>query len=375
MDQLAMLTPVIEGHVQSILVERGASVKAGQPVVELDRKLPTADLAEKIAVRDGAKATLELLLSLPRTEEQDISKLAIEQVRVTLDRAQSQLEHLKPLAERSEVSQQQLFDTEKAVEQARLQKESAEAQFRLSMAGPRAEAADEAKARILIADRAVETSQARLDFHTLRAPIDGVLQDLTCHPGQTIAAGTSVGEIVDSRQLYALAWLPVGRAHGVKVGQKATVAAAASAGESQEGDAGPGTLTLPAEVVFVGEIADPQTGNLPIRCLVDNRESHLAVGQTVSVSITVQEESQVLCVPVAAIFDLGEGPLLNIVRDGKSVELHPHLGRAHGGWIAVLDTDLKEGEPLVVEGGYNLKDGTPLHVESEQPVEEPKDDS
>ena len=205
---------------RTILVEQGASVKAGQPIVELDPKLPMADLSEKQAMRDGAKASLESLLSLPRSEEQDISKLAIEQARVALERAQSQLEHLKPLAQRNEVSTQQLFDAEKAVEQARLQKEAAEAQFRLSMAGPRTEAADEAKARILIAERAVETSQARLDFHTLSAPIDGVLQDLTCHLGQTIAAGTSVGEIVDSRQLFALAWLPVGRARSVRVGQK-----------------------------------------------------------------------------------------------------------------------------------------------------------
>ena len=85
-DQLAMLTPLIEGHVRSILVEQGTTVKAGQPIVELDPKLPAADLAEKTATRDAAKASLELLLSLPRTEEQDISKLAIEQARAALDR-------------------------------------------------------------------------------------------------------------------------------------------------------------------------------------------------------------------------------------------------------------------------------------------------
>ena len=94
-----------------------------------------------------------------------------------------------------------------------------------------------------------------------------------------------------------------------------------------------------------------------------------------SVSITVHEELRALCVPIAAIFDLGEGPLLNVVRDGKSVELHPQLGNAHGGWIVVSNTDLKEGEPLVIEGGYNLKDGTPLTIEDAQPADEPKDAS
>ncbi len=343
--------------------------------MELDPKLPAADLAEKAALRDGAKASMELLLSLPRTEEQEISKLAIDQAKSALDRAQSQLEHLKPLAGRNEVSQQQLFDVEKTVEQARLQKESAEAQYRLSMAGPRPEAADEAKARIAVAERAVETSQARLDFHTLRAPIDGVLEDLTCHPGQTVAAGTSVGQIVDTRKLYALAWLPVASVRRVEVGQEATVMAAAPtpSGLSAQDSADEEPVTLSAEVVFVGQIVDPQTGNLPIRCLVDNREGHLVVGQTVNVSITVHEQSHVLCVPIAAVFDLGEGPLVNVVRDGKSVELHPQLGGAHDGWVAVSNTDLKEGEPLIVEGGYNLKEGTPLKVEDIPHADEPTD--
>jgi RND family efflux transporter MFP subunit len=374
--KLAMLTPVLEGHVHTILVEQGASVKAGQPIIELDPKLPAADLAEKHAMREGAKASLELLLSLPRSEEQDISKLAIEQARVALDRAQSQLDHLKPLAQRNEVSPQQLFDAEKAVEQARLQKESAEAQYRLSMLGPRAEAADEGKARVLIADQAVKTSQARLDFHTLRAPIDGVLQDLTCHPGQTIAAGTSVGEIVDSRQLYVLAWLPVGSAQLVRAGQKAkvTAALAATTAAPAADDEGKATLTLAGEVVFIGQIADPQTGNLPIRCLVDNPDALLAVGQSVSISITVREESSMLSVPTAAIFDLGEGPLVNVVRDGKSVTLHPTLGTSHDGWTAISNTDLREGELVVIEGGYNLKDETPVAVEDAQHVDQPNDE-
>ena len=68
-----------------------------------------------------------------------------------------------------------------------------------------------------------------------------------------------------------------------------------------------------------------------------------------------------LQVPVAAIFDLGEGPVLNVVREGK-------VGRAstrrsvteHDGWVAVTGTDLKEGEPVIVEGGYNLPEETPV---------------
>ncbi|MBI3836727.1 MAG: efflux RND transporter periplasmic adaptor subunit [Planctomycetia bacterium] len=372
--KLATLTPALEGHVHAILVTQGAAVKAGQPIVELDQTMPAADVGEKMAIRDAANATLELLQSLPRPAEQRISKLAIGQAAVALERAQSQLDHLKPLAERNEVSEQQLFDAEKTVEQARLQKELAESQSALSMLGPRVEAVAEAKARISIADEALKASRARLELHTIRTPIDGILEDLTCHPGQTIAAGTPVGQVVDSRQLYALAWLPPRAAQLVRVGQKAKVLSSAvspSVKTSNDSELSPhGDRFVPAEVVFVGQVADAQTGNLPVRCLIDNANARLAIGQTVSIAITMKEELDVLSVPVAAIFDLGEGPLLNVIRDGKTVVLHPRLGTSHEGWVAVSDTDLKPGEEVIIEGGYNLKEETPVKIEDVRRDEE-----
>ena len=80
-------------------------------------------------------------------------------------------------------------------------------------------------------------------------------------------------------------------------------------------------------------------------------------------TITVDEHAGVLQVPSAAILDLGEGPVLSVVRDGKTVVLHPELRTSQGGWVAISGTDLKEGEPVIVEGGYNLPEGTPVKTE------------
>ncbi len=372
--KLAMLTPVLEGQVQAIVVEHGATVKAGQPIVELDTRLPAADVAEKVAALEAAKASLVLLQSLPRPEEQRISELTTAQASVALQRAQSVLDHLQPLAERNEVSPQQLFDAEKAADQARLQKEFAEAQFHVSMIGPRAEAVKEAKARIAIAEETVKTSQVRLDLHTIRAPIDGVLEDVTCHPGQTIAAGTPIGQIVDSRRLYVLAWLPPRTAQLVRVGQKAEIAATdfTRLAEDASTESPASQSASSGEVVFVGQVADAQTGNLPVRCRIENGDGRLAIGQTVRLTIVVEQERKSLSVPTVAIYDLGEGPLLNVVREGKTVELHPNLGTSHEGWVAVSDTDLKPGDLIIVEGGYNLAEETPVKINGDASAAEPE---
>ena len=96
-DHIATLTPAVEGHVHELLVEQGDAVKKGQPIVELDTAVARADLAEKTATRDGLKASLVLLKSLPRPEERRSNELAIEQAKVAVARAKEAADRLRPL--------------------------------------------------------------------------------------------------------------------------------------------------------------------------------------------------------------------------------------------------------------------------------------
>ncbi|HEV3121069.1 MAG TPA: HlyD family efflux transporter periplasmic adaptor subunit [Isosphaeraceae bacterium] len=423
-EKLAPLTPAVQGHIDELLVKLGEPVKKGQPIVELDKAVALADLAEKTATLDGLKAALQLLKALPRPEERRANELAIDQAKLAYERAKRVADHIRPLLAHNEVSEQQVYEAEAAVAQAKLQQQTAEAQLRAMMIGPKPEAVAEAEAKIKTAEGALELSKATLTYHTIRSKIDGILDSLTCHPGETLAIGTPIGEVVDTRQVLALVYLPASSAQAVRVGQHADVRTAdsrleASASESEkpsaeekeektapaEGkeekapaaeakDAKPAqgeekddkpkseekaekapaekhpekTPPLEGTVVFVGRITDPQTGNLPVHVLVDNPKGQLTVGQTVSLSITVDERSGVLQVPVAAILDLGEGPVLTVIREGKTAVLHPELGVAHDGWVAVSGTDLKAGEQVVVEGGYNLPEGTPVHTGAEEKV-------
>ena len=223
-DHIATLTPAVEGHVHELLVTQGDAVKKGQPIVELDKAVAQADLAEKTATRDGLKASLALLKSLPRPEERRANELAVDQAKVAVERARALVESLESLRrEGNLVSKQQLFDAQKALEAAQYQEQAAEATLKAMMIGPRPEAVAEAEGKIKTADGLVAFSQAHLDYHTIRAPIEGVLDSLTCHPGQTIAIGSPIGEVVDTRQVFASVWLPTRSASFVRVGQAARV--------------------------------------------------------------------------------------------------------------------------------------------------------
>ena len=375
-DHISSLTPGVEGQVGALLVKVGDTVKQNQPIVQLDMQIAQANLAEKTATRDGLKASLQLLQAPPRAEELKAQESAIEQAKLAFEKAQATVERLRPLLEKQQIPPAQLYEAELGASQAKLQREAAEAQLQAMKLGPRTEAVAEAQSRISTADATVDSAQVQLNLYTLKSPIDGVLDSLTCRLGQTLSPGTAIGEVVDARQLSVVVWLPARQCGRVKLGQAVEVAAQsqsapASIKSGDDDEATTEDAPLAGKVIFVGRVADAQTGNLPVHVLMDNTDDRFAVGQVVSASITVNEKEDVLAVPVAALMDVGEGSVLDVIRDGKSQRVQPKLGIRDKTWIELAGTDLKDplkaGELVIVEGGYNLPDGTPVAVKASEP--------
>jgi len=363
-DRIAALTPLVEGRVEKVLVAPGQEVLAGQPIVQLDTTLARADLAEKESLRDSLVASLALLKSLPRPEEQQVAKLQIADAQIAVARAQSVVDRLRPLRARNEVSEQQMFEAEQTLAQAKVQQQAAEAQHRTMMLGPRSEAVAESQAKIAVAENAVASSQARLDLHTIRSPIDGKLDRLNCYPGQTLTLGTTIGQIVDMQRVVATVWLPIRAVHSVRAGQSAVVSGSQRGQQARRmaASTAPQRRHLHGEVVSVAHMVDPQTGNVPVRIAVDNPDDTLLIGETVEVTIAVTEPSPSIAVPRKAVWSVGGDELITVVRSGKAVVLTPRFGVVNGDWIAISGTDLQQGEPVIVEGAYNLPDGTMVTI-------------
>ena len=149
--------------------------------------------------------------------------LPVDQAKLGVDRAETQLDRLKVLRDRNEISEAQIFDADVTLKQARLQQQTAQAQFDLLVSPPRPEAIAEAKSKISVAEKAVETAKSTARAAQIKAPIAGVLNSLTCHPGQTVSVGAVIGEIVDNEHVIVVAWVPVDKSQLIHVGQAAHV--------------------------------------------------------------------------------------------------------------------------------------------------------
>jgi RND family efflux transporter MFP subunit len=361
-EKRALVTSVIEGQIGRLLAKQGDKVTIGQPLVQLDTQLSEADVAEKLAARDSADASLRLLQAPPRPEDKRTAELAVDQAEIAVHRAEAQVERLNVLRDRNEIPEAQIFEAQEALKQARLQQQTAQTQSDLVSLPPRSEAVAEAKSKVTVSEKAIDTAKARLAMHSIKAPIAGVLNGLTCHPGQTVSVGMVIGEIVDNGELVVIAWAPVDKSPAIHNGQKARVRTSnektANVTEGEKEDS-----TDNARVSFVGLSTDAQTGNVPLQILVDNKQGKLIVGQTLTVDVEVTAPTEMLCVPREAIHDEGDDQALTVVRNGKAVVLHPKFGDTADGWVAIVDGDVKEGELVAVSGAYNLPDGTPVKVE------------
>jgi HlyD family secretion protein len=192
-EKRALVTSVIEGQVGHLLAKQGDKVTAGEPLIQLDTQLAEADVAEKLAARDSADASLRLLQAPPRPEDKRTAELAVDQAEIAVHRAEAQLDRLNVLRDRNEIPEAQIFEAQEALKQARLQQQTAQTQSDLVALPPRSEAVAEAKSKITVSEKAIETAKARLALHCIKAPIAGVLNSLTCHPGQTASVGAVIG--------------------------------------------------------------------------------------------------------------------------------------------------------------------------------------
>jgi RND family efflux transporter MFP subunit len=365
----AMLTPIIEGRVAAVMADLGDTVKANQPIIQLDTSLAKADVAEKQAARDSLVASLAAIQSRPRAEEQRVAKIAVNQADVALRRAESQVERLRPLRDHQEIAQAQVYEAEEAVKLAALQKDAAQAQLNVLMLSPRSEVTEEAKSKIKVADEALKTAAARVALQTISAPISGVITNLNCRIGQTVAVGASLAEVTDNRQVLVICWISPKWRDALRAGNVAQIQIRLPPSELKASN--DPLLRLNGRVVVVGNSADSQTGNIPVHILVYNPDAKLLIGETLSVSIVLAGTAPTEYIPHEAVHDEEEGITVRVVRNGKAVIVHPTVGASDAEGVAVSNTDLKAGELVIVSGGYNLPDGTLVSVDSDDKATQP----
>ncbi len=236
------------GRLQELLVGEGDFVRAGQSLARLqaDGLLAQQDEA-KARLQQAQQAVAAARLQVAQAESGHQAALALVVQRDSeLDSARRRLPRSEQLAHEGFFSEQLLDDDRAKVRNQQAMQKAAQAQARAASAAVEAARAQVAAARsnVQALEATLERIQVDLADTELKAPRNARVQVLVAQPGEVVAAGGRVLELIDLSDVYMTFFLPETVAGRVALGSEVRIVL----------DAAP-SYPIPAQVSFVASQA------------------------------------------------------------------------------------------------------------------------
>lgn len=350
-----------EGQIARIAVVEGQSVRAGEVLIEVDRRQAEARLAGARAAGQRAQATLAKLEHGPLPEEVEAAHQTSRQLAAVARSLAAKLDALRSMHEKGDVSDVEFGQAQARFDAADAESRAAESRLRLLEAGTRSEEIAEARAELAEAEADVAAAELVVEFCTIRSPISGVVIQLSARAGAYVTPADMLGSVIDTSELFVQAHIP--SAHFSKV----SCGAPADAWTEPSADA-----ALRGTVARLGPRANPDTGDVDVFVSIKNDRGLLVPGLACRVRLWLPELANTLSIPVAAVADRDGTPVVTVIRDGKAYEQPVTLGVSTKDQVQVLG-GLEDGDWVATEGGYGLPEGCPVRLTSEAAIANPDD--
>src|SRR5215471_121333 len=201
--QQAAIVPKISGPIKRNYVQRGARVRSGQLLVELENQDLAGAAVESRASLTQAEANFETTSKATVPEELQKAELDARAAQDAINAAQSVFENRQQLYREGAIAQKDVNDAQVALSQARSQYETARKRLDDLRAFANEQTLKAAAAQREAARGRNESAQAQLSYSRLTSPIDGVVTDLPFYPGETPPAGTAVVTVMDVSKVVA----------------------------------------------------------------------------------------------------------------------------------------------------------------------------
>ncbi len=236
------------GRVGSILVNEGDFVKAGQllakmqiPVLEAQRDEARAQHQQTVSAVVGSEAQVAV-----RESDKGAAQAVVAQRESELDAAQRRLARSETLSREGASSEQELDDDRARVRSAQAAIAAAKAQVEAAQAAIVAARTQVLGARstVTAAAATIARVEADIDDSALTAPRDARVQYRIAQPGEVLAGGGKLLNLVDISDVYMTFFVPETSAGKLPLGSEVHIVL----------DAAP-DYVIPATVLFVASTA------------------------------------------------------------------------------------------------------------------------
>lgn len=300
----------LTGRVREVLVDEGATVRAGQALLRLDTDELQASLAQAEAAERQAAARLAGL----RSSGRGAASAAVAQAQSVQVAAQAELQRTQALVAQGFLSPARLDEAQRALAVAQAQLDSARAQQAAN-----AEAGTDiaqAQAQLAQAGATRAAAQARLGQAVVLAPVDARVLSRAVEPGQIVQPGKALMTLALAGPLQLEAQVDERYLGQLQAGQRASVRA----------DAYP-EQALSARVQRIAPLVDAQRGAVEVKLALEPPlPGFLREDMSVSVAVQTAQRERALVLPLAALRGDEARPVVWLVQDQRVVERPVRLG-------------------------------------------------
>jgi cobalt-zinc-cadmium efflux system membrane fusion protein len=316
----AVVAPSVAGIITNTRMLRvGETVSRGDTVATVQQVLTAA---ENVQVDTGRIEEIRLAAERRRAAE------AVNEADLRRGHARRELERAQRLFERKAASQRQVEAAEHELRAAEAVHAGAVAQRDAlrDVAGPRSRATDGAS------------------LHSVIAPITGSVVRVAKAPGEQVAAGEVIAEIVNLDTVWV----------EVPIFERDLPRLARPIRAAFSTPAVPGT-ELSGRLVDLGAVIDPATRSARLVFELPNRNRALRIGLQLDARVEAGERVEGALIPREALLEAEGKRFVYVLRSGEEFERREVVaGDEHGATIAILG-GLKPGERVVTQGAWQLR--------------------
>ena len=358
----ATVAPKISSTIKKFYVQRGARVKKGQLLAELENKDLSA--AAESTKGDFEQADANYVTTVDASLPQQIQKAQLDAVaaKSNFEAQQKVYESRKELFQQGAIPRKDLDSAEVAFLQARSQNEQAQKQLADLQRVGKEQTLKSVQGSRASAEGRMRGAEALLSYSRITSPIDGVVTDRPLFEGDLATANQPLLTVMNTSRLIAKAHIAQSEAAVLKVGNPAELKIPALEGP------------VKGRVSLVSPALDPGSTTIEVWVEASKPDQALKPGMTVQLSMTAKTVKDALVVPTPAIYKNPEGTdyVLLVGSDGHARLKTVQVGVRNSEFTQIV-SGVAAGDPVISSGGYGLPDNTQVKIETPAPVEKDSD--
>jgi multidrug efflux system membrane fusion protein len=293
------IRPQVDGKLEAVLFTEGQQVKKGDVLARIDPRLYVAALDQVKAKRMQDEAQL--------------------------DSAQKDLSRSRTLVDKS-------FQTQQVVDQQQSK-------------------VDQLIASINADDAAIETAQAQLDYTLITAPSDGRMGVRSIDPGNIVRASdaAAIAMLTLTRPAAVLFTLSARFLNDVREAMARGPVEVTAFSQDNVRVLSRGTLLL------IDNFVDQASATMRLKAVFANEDERLWPGDFVNARVSLEVRRGVVTIPSVAIQRGPDGIFTWVVAAGNVAQARAIKSGPTSGDLTVITSGLEEGEHVVVDGQYKLR--------------------